>query len=389
MSQQIEATKPKFLLQETDGFATYVELTENEFDKTFAMIDDNPEGRSIFEYYAAVETICGRTFDTEYTEFSLGSSSHRNGLTRSVTLGMARADFDLSNDESNNRINNMKMPIDVLTTLYKMHDYNIVHGDIKLKNIVYYASKDRYQLIDFGNAMKLEGTVWFDTSFTYTEGYVPPEGGKSKASDVYAFGITYLKWLLNDEEATLADINKLNSSLHIDIITSCTQEQMENRPTVEQLLNTLGVQPQSDYLERIRDRINEAKELRPINLPNHPLSRQRMAKLLNTLSDRPEASTPAIIFFDAIAIGLEYALFQYVPMHDYKDLADASLALAYIFRGVTPNDNISDKVKRFIEIMPSSLSLPFMNIVDYRRKMGKDEGTLDNYPELYMELLDL
>jgi len=39
--------------------------------------------------------------------------------------------------------------------------------------------------------------------------------------------------------------------------------------------------------------------------------------------------------------------------------------------------------------MPSSLSLPFMNIVDYRRKMGKDEGTLDNYPELYMELLDL
>lgn len=87
-----------------------------------------------------------------------------------------------------------KIALDLLMGLYDIHRKNIIHGDIKLENIVFFGEEDRFKYIDFGLA-SVNGPI-FTQVLSGTWGYIPPEvasgEGKSFASDVWSLGVVFM-----------------------------------------------------------------------------------------------------------------------------------------------------------------------------------------------------
>jgi len=120
----------------------------------------------------------------------------------------------------------------ILNTLAHMHERNIVHGDIKLQNILL-DKKGNAFLCDFSNSyrkgveMQEIGTIWFrspENSIPNKEAYFIDFG-----TDIWAFGICFLAMFNNGEIPTyfcqnnpnrlyerISDQNKIN--LEIDNI---------------------------------------------------------------------------------------------------------------------------------------------------------------------------
>ena len=199
------------------------------------------------------------------------------------------------------------MPIDVLTTLWQMHDYDVVHGDIKLANIVYYSNTNRYQLIDFGSVMRVEDNEWVDTD-SYTSGYQSPEGGKSKSTNIYAFGMTYLKWLLDDGRADLNWLNLITDSICLQVLKGCLTEKPENRMLASDLLNIFGINTISDYISKIDSLFVKALNIRkseyPDKLYNNNITKKLISLVLDTMVDEHDAST----ILDVLGIITLYSL---------------------------------------------------------------------------------
>lgn len=84
---------------------------------------------------------------------------------------------------------------EILTILKALHDMKIVHRDLKLENVMYDLNSN-VRLIDFGDAMKIEETV-FKTPIVGTESYNAPEmfssEGYNELVDIYAAGLLFLE----------------------------------------------------------------------------------------------------------------------------------------------------------------------------------------------------
>lgn len=87
----------------------------------------------------------------------------------------------------------LKFATDIGTALDTLHMNNILHRDVKLENVFFDVSEDKYKLGDFGIAKKTADG--FADTVAFTKGYVAPEViGKNgekydNTADIYSFGM--------------------------------------------------------------------------------------------------------------------------------------------------------------------------------------------------------
>jgi serine/threonine protein kinase len=77
----------------------------------------------------------------------------------------------------------LRVALDVAGGLARLHDYGLVHRDVKPGNIIFV--EGRAKLADIG----LVATENEGRTFVGTEGYIPPEGPGSSPADLYALGM--------------------------------------------------------------------------------------------------------------------------------------------------------------------------------------------------------
>ncbi len=77
----------------------------------------------------------------------------------------------------------LRVGLDVVGGLGRLHDRGLVHRDVKPGNIIFVDG--RAKLADIG----LVSTEGEGRTFVGTEGYIPPEGPSSPAADLYALGM--------------------------------------------------------------------------------------------------------------------------------------------------------------------------------------------------------
>uniref|UniRef100_A0A8R1I196 Membrane-associated tyrosine- and threonine-specific cdc2-inhibitory kinase wee-1.3 n=1 Tax=Caenorhabditis japonica TaxID=281687 RepID=A0A8R1I196_CAEJA len=141
--------------------------------------------------------------------------------------------------------------IDVLSAVHHLHEKDMIHDDIKPENI--FVTKDLIcKLGDFGLCVNLNNANDVKTAEEGDSKYLAPEvlnGRPSKASDVFSIGMTIL------EAATDMDLPSQGESWHQirsgdiperffigisddlrHLITWMLQEQPQNRPTTQQLM---------------------------------------------------------------------------------------------------------------------------------------------------------
>src|SRR6185503_11765978 len=77
----------------------------------------------------------------------------------------------------------LRVGLDVVSGLVKLHEQGLVHRDVKPGNIIFVDA--RAKLADIGLVSKGgEGRT-----FVGTEGYIPPEGPGSPGADLFALGM--------------------------------------------------------------------------------------------------------------------------------------------------------------------------------------------------------
>jgi CHASE2 domain-containing sensor protein len=91
---------------------------------------------------------------------------------------------------------------EVLEVLAYIHDYGVIHRDIKPGNIIRATKINKFVLIDFGAVKQMQPQDFNDpNAFTVaigTKGYIPPEqyaGHPQLSSDIYALGMTAIEAL--------------------------------------------------------------------------------------------------------------------------------------------------------------------------------------------------
>jgi WD40 repeat protein len=77
----------------------------------------------------------------------------------------------------------VRVALDVVGGLAKLHEHGLVHRDVKPGNII--LVNGRAKLADIG----LVSTSSEGRTFVGTEGYIPPEGPGTRAADIYALGM--------------------------------------------------------------------------------------------------------------------------------------------------------------------------------------------------------
>ncbi len=134
--------------------------------------------------------------------------------------------------------------LDVLSYLHGLSP-PVVHRDLTPDNIMHLGERDEIRVIDFGaaNIYTSEGTG----TLIGKQGYMPPEQFKGKASpgsDVYAFGSTLLFLLTGEDPPGMCrvpeNIQQIDTEL-LDIVQSCLQFELADRPSVETLIERFEV----------------------------------------------------------------------------------------------------------------------------------------------------
>ncbi|GAX73029.1 hypothetical protein CEUSTIGMA_g481.t1 [Chlamydomonas eustigma] len=165
----------------------------------------------------------------------------------------------------------LETAIDVARGMIHLHKLNIVHADIKARNVLMMRSPKEHRGViskvsDFGLSFKLEV---METHVSYlfqgTKTHMAPEfmehGHMGKAADVYAFGITV--WELCTGKHPFADVNPAYLTYKIckeglrpewpqdspaaiaELVGRCWDHDAEARPSFEEILDVLmGVRGQ-------------------------------------------------------------------------------------------------------------------------------------------------
>jgi len=142
----------------------------------------------------------------------------------------------------------------ILHAIYRIHEFGIIHGDLKCKNIFLAKkyipgkiSSIEIKIGDFGLS-EIGGNLIFGG----TEGFAAPEiakTGGSFESDIYSIGKVMLEIMTEYDVEFIAGVNKsnlsriknelpklLNISEFYDLVVPCLDENPKKRPTAEALL---------------------------------------------------------------------------------------------------------------------------------------------------------
>ena len=142
----------------------------------------------------------------------------------------------------------------ILDAIRRIHNFGIIHGDLKCQNIFlakkYIPGKTRDIKIKIGDFGLSE--VGGELVYGGTKGFAAPEAfetGGSFESDIYSIGKVMLEIMTGFPVEFIATINNKNLSriknklpklLNItefyDLVTPCLEENPKNRPTAEELL---------------------------------------------------------------------------------------------------------------------------------------------------------
>lgn len=142
--------------------------------------------------------------------------------------------------------------LEICKRLKDIHDRNIIHCDIKPKNIIYHKNTNGIKFIDFGASVKLTDKYETIEEGMGTEGYMSKElqyGTAYKKSDIYSLGVSLLELWIPDLWEIKSDYRKdvlfgikklenINNGL-ARVIRKCVSTNIRERPTIKNLINTL------------------------------------------------------------------------------------------------------------------------------------------------------
>ena len=133
----------------------------------------------------------------------------------------------------------MEWGIQICRVLEYLHNQKppIIHGDLKLANLIIRDSDGWIMLVDFGTA-SLETLASEEENPYGTDGYAPPEqylGAQEIRSDIYSLGVTIYELLtlsLPEEPFKFAPVRELEPQVSVDmerIVMKCVEYDMEDR----------------------------------------------------------------------------------------------------------------------------------------------------------------
>ncbi|WP_165482746.1 protein kinase domain-containing protein [Legionella gresilensis] len=167
-------------------------------------------------------------------------SLHQANLLMKLADGMdldelARGDYHLPMSKW------VEIILQVAKEYKKLKDKNIIHKDLKPKNIFYSLNKNKATIIDFGGSTKKSFFAPKKEQAIYTMGYVAPEllfkTHYNEATDIYALGKTFLH-LLDLSSYYLSKTNE--TQLYYKLYKYCyyrmTDNDAKDRPCIEQAI---------------------------------------------------------------------------------------------------------------------------------------------------------
>lgn len=122
----------------------------------------------------------------------------------------------------------------ILLGIKEIHELNLIHNDLKPENILYDPITLKTKLIDFSSSFL---TTAYQSENATTPLYNAPDKIKSKASDIWSFGILLLK-LLGFEEHPKVQPTKINRTL-MAIAYKCLNTDPALRPTASECIELL------------------------------------------------------------------------------------------------------------------------------------------------------
>src|SRR5207302_1887608 len=79
----------------------------------------------------------------------------------------------------------LEIALNLSSALHHLHQQNLIHRDIKPSNIIFVNGISKFA--DIGLVTEMGG-AGREVTYVGTEGYIPPEGPGSAASDIFSLG---------------------------------------------------------------------------------------------------------------------------------------------------------------------------------------------------------
>jgi len=149
----------------------------------------------------------------------------------------------------------LRLAIDVASGLGQLHRHGLVHRDVKPGNIIYV--NGRAKLADIG-LVTAEGE---GRTFVGTEGYVPPEGPGTPASDLYALGIALYEASTGFSPERLPDVppewlteaqGDQALELHEIILKACEGQRERRYATADEMQADLALLQSGQSVRHVR-----------------------------------------------------------------------------------------------------------------------------------------
>nr|QBK84975.1 MAG: putative serine/threonine protein kinase [Pithovirus LCDPAC02] len=167
-------------------------------------------------------------------------------------------DFELFNKE---------MSYQCLKGLYYLHRNNIIHGDIKIDNVLVFPSNKKFKyvmkLCDFGFSRFISDTK---IKNVYTSYYKPPEilikDGATKKSDIWSMTIVFLRksgYLiiknssnesLKNDNQTIIDLDHISKQLNLTFDIPNDLKNKLNKLNIEKYLSDIYIEKIEDWIDK-------------------------------------------------------------------------------------------------------------------------------------------